>query len=110
MFRADRQLLLTCSVLAVVIGAASGFASALFLILLDHATAAQTNNPWLLYLLPLLPRLAVELPLLWEEPGEFYARYLSGGTTSRTTAPKSSLSTSTARRSVFSSSLVLSEA
>ena len=33
----------------------------------------------LLYLLPLLPRLAVELPLLWEEPGEFYARYLSGG-------------------------------
>lgn len=26
----------------------------------------------LLYLLPLLPRLAVELPLLWEEPGEFY--------------------------------------
>ena len=32
----------------------------------------------LLYLLPLLPRLAVELPLLWEEPGEFYARYLSG--------------------------------
>ena len=28
---------------------------------------------------PLLPRLAVELPLLWEEPGEFYARYLSGG-------------------------------
>ena len=33
----------------------------------------------LLYLLPLMPRLAVELPLLWEEPGEFYARYLSGG-------------------------------
>lgn len=53
MFQADRRLLLSCSVLAVVIGAASGFASAVFLILLDLATAAQTDNPWLLYLLPL---------------------------------------------------------
>ena len=53
MFRADRRLLLSCSVLAVAIGAASGFASAIFLILLELATAAQTNTPWLLYLLPL---------------------------------------------------------
>jgi H+/Cl- antiporter ClcA len=52
-FSADRRLLLTCSVLALVIGAASGAASAVFLILLDLATAAQTDNPWLLYLLPL---------------------------------------------------------
>ena len=33
----------------------------------------------LLYLLPLLPRLAAELPLLWTEPEVFSARYLSGG-------------------------------
>lgn len=53
MFPADRRLLLTCSVLAVVIGAASGSASAVFLILLALATDTQTDNPWLLYLLPL---------------------------------------------------------
>ena len=53
MFPADRRLLLSCSVLAVVIGAASGAASAVFLILLALATDAQTDNPWLLYLLPL---------------------------------------------------------
>ena len=33
----------------------------------------------LLYLLPLLPRLAADLHLLWQEPAEFFARYLSGG-------------------------------
>lgn len=49
--RANRRLFLTCSVLAVAIGAASGLASAIFLILLELATAAQTGNPWLLYLL-----------------------------------------------------------
>lgn len=52
MFSADRRLLLTSSVLAVVIGVASGAASAVFLILLDLATATQAANPWLLYLLP----------------------------------------------------------
>ncbi|MCA9877549.1 MAG: chloride channel protein [Thermomicrobiales bacterium] len=52
MFPADRRLLISCSLLALVVGAASGLASAIFLILLDLATAAQTNNPWLLYLLP----------------------------------------------------------
>ena len=72
MFRADRQLLLTCSVLAVVIGAASGFASALFLILLDHATAAQTNNPWLLYLLPL-----AGIVIAWAYAG--FGRSAAGG-------------------------------
>lgn len=53
MFPADRRLLISCSLLAIVIGAASGLASAVFLILLDLATAAQATNPWLLYLLPL---------------------------------------------------------
>ncbi|MFN8661306.1 MAG: chloride channel protein [Thermomicrobiales bacterium] len=53
MFPVDRRLLLSCSALAAIIGVASGAASAIFLILLDLATAAQTDNPWLLYLLPL---------------------------------------------------------
>ena len=33
----------------------------------------------LLYLLPRLPQLAAELPLLWESPAAFAARWLSGG-------------------------------
>ena len=33
----------------------------------------------LLYLLPRLPQLAAELPLLWEGPAAFAARWLSGG-------------------------------
>ena len=32
-----------------------------------------------LYLLPQLPRLAADLPLLWQEPGTFFDRYISGG-------------------------------
>lgn len=32
-----------------------------------------------LYLLPLLPQLAADFHLLWEQPGLFVARYLSGG-------------------------------
>ncbi|MCA9859836.1 MAG: chloride channel protein [Thermomicrobiales bacterium] len=40
------------SLLGIVVGAASGLASALFLLALEWATDEQTNNPWLLYLLP----------------------------------------------------------
>lgn len=72
MFRADRRLLLTCSVLAIVIGAASGFASAVFLILLELATAAQTDNLWLLYLLPL-----AGIVIAWAYAG--YGKSAAGG-------------------------------
>ena len=44
--------ILTGSLFAIVIGAASGLASAAFLVVLSWATNEQTNNPWLLYLLP----------------------------------------------------------
>ena len=72
MFPADRRLLLSCSVLALVIGAASGFASAIFLILLDLATAAQTDNPWLLYLLPV-----AGIVIAWAYAG--YGKSAAGG-------------------------------
>ncbi len=72
MFPADRRLLLSCSVLAVVIGAVSGAASAVFLILLDLATAAQTGNRWLLYLLPL-----AGIVIAWAYAG--YGKSAAGG-------------------------------
>lgn len=49
----DRRWILTGSILAAVVGAASGLASALFLITLASATDTQNRYPWLLYLLPL---------------------------------------------------------
>ncbi len=52
MLNLDGRWFFVASVLAVVVGAASGAASAFFLIALHWATDEQTNNPWLLYLLP----------------------------------------------------------
>lgn len=52
MFALDRRWLLVGSLLAILIGAASGLASALFLITLDWATDLQTDHPRLLYGLP----------------------------------------------------------
>jgi H+/Cl- antiporter ClcA len=39
--------------LAAIVGAASGLASAVFLVVLAWATEGQTDHPWLLYFLPL---------------------------------------------------------
>ena len=52
MFSLDRRWLVTSSLLAAIIGVASGLASALFLVVLAHATDIQTDHPWLLYGLP----------------------------------------------------------
>lgn len=46
------RYLLKWAALASLVGALAGSASALFLVSLDHATAAQAAFPWLLYLLP----------------------------------------------------------
>lgn len=46
------RYLLKWAALASVVGVLGGSASALFLVSLDWATAAQLKSPWLLYLLP----------------------------------------------------------
>lgn len=51
--RVDRRWIVTGSLLAVLVGAASGIVSAIFLVVLDEATAYQSDHGWLLYLLPL---------------------------------------------------------
>ena len=52
MLHLDGRWFFVASLLAIVVGTASGLASALFLIALTWATDEQTDNPWLLYLLP----------------------------------------------------------
>lgn len=49
----DRRWIFTGTLLAAIVGAASGVASALFLKALEIVTSWQTDHPWLLYLLPL---------------------------------------------------------
>ncbi len=52
MSKLDGRWFFVASGLGAVVGIASGLASAFFLIALNWATDEQTNNPWLLYLLP----------------------------------------------------------
>lgn len=49
----NRRWIVISTLLAVIVGAASGLASAAFLVMLDRATDLQTDQGWLLYLLPL---------------------------------------------------------
>lgn len=49
----NRRWIVTGSLLAAIVGVASGLASAAFLLMLDRATDLQTDHGWLLYLLPL---------------------------------------------------------
>ncbi|MFT4040479.1 MAG: chloride channel protein [Thermomicrobiales bacterium] len=53
MFSLPDRWIITGSLLAVVVGVASGLASAFFLMALAWATQTDADNPWLLFLLPL---------------------------------------------------------
>jgi len=68
----DRRWILSGSCLAVLVGLASGLASALFLMVLSRATDAQAHHPWLLYLLPVAGAL-----IAWSYQG--YGKSAAGG-------------------------------
>ncbi len=48
----DSRWMVVGTLLAVVIGVATGLASAVFLVILEIATDRQASSPWLVYLLP----------------------------------------------------------